>query len=118
MFAAPSILMSYRLRHYVECPKRLTRYLVASSPYGNGSYLSPMLAGSWEAFILYCSCGTPRVCSRWSSSELKRCAVSKLAYDRGYGTREEIAPINSNWQAAETPHKRLLNVSPVEEERD
>jgi len=81
------------LRHCVECPKCLTRYLVAFSPYGNGSYLVPTFAGSSEDYILYCSCGRPPVSSRWRCSELKRYGVSKAAHDRGYGTPAEIVPL-------------------------
>jgi len=40
--SVPVSVMGYRIRHCVECPKCLTRYLVACSPYRNGSYLVPL----------------------------------------------------------------------------
>jgi hypothetical protein len=64
--------------------------LVAFSPYSNGSYVISTLNGSSQAFILYCCCGKPQVSSQWKSSELKRYAVSSPAYQRGYGTPEEV----------------------------
>ena len=82
-----------RIRQCVECPKCLTRYLLAFSPYHNGSHLLPLASGSLEEWTLYCSCCQPRASSQWRQSELKTCEVSKAAYDRGYGTPEEIVPI-------------------------
>jgi hypothetical protein len=79
--------MSHRIRHCVECPKCLTRYLVGYSPYRNGSYLVSG-AGNFEVYKLYCSCGRSAFSLRWS--ELKRYVVSKPAHDRGYGPPEEI----------------------------
>lgn len=81
------------LRHCVECPKCFTRYLIAFSPYCNGSYLVRTGVASPEEYTLYCSCGRPPVSSRWRWSELRRYAVSKAAHDRGYGTPEEIVPV-------------------------
>src|SRR5690242_15561601 len=81
------------IRHCVECPKCLTRYLVAFSPYANGSYLTAITASASEEYILYCTCRTPLVSSRWNESELKRCVVSKAAHDRGYGTAQEVVPV-------------------------
>src|SRR6266542_3529305 len=77
--------MSSFLRHCVECPKCLTRYLIAFSPY---------CAGSSEEYILYCSCGRPPVCSRWRWDDVMRCAVSKAAHARGFGTPEEIVEVD------------------------
>lgn len=77
-----------RIRHCVECPKCLTRYLVSCSPYENGSYLLPAIEGCRSEYLLYCRCKAPA--SRWNSSEFKNCQVSKAAFDRGYGTAEEI----------------------------
>jgi len=82
--------MRDRIRHCVECPKCLTRYLVAFSPYANGSYVVSTVAGFSEGYILYCSCGRPPVPSRWRWSEVGTYAVSKPAQERGYGTPEEI----------------------------
>lgn len=79
-----------RIRHCVECPKCLTRYLIAFSPYGNGSYLVPTVYGSSNEYTLYCSCCVPRAVSRWRWNEMKTCDVTKAAYERGYGTPEEI----------------------------
>lgn len=56
----------------------------------NGSYLIPVVHGYSDEYILYCSCrrGGPR--SRWKSSEVKTCDVSSEAYERGYGTPDEV----------------------------
>src|SRR5262249_24784083 len=75
--------MATRIRHCVECPRCLTRYLIGFSPYPNGSYLVPVVEGTWEEWILYCSCGRPPSSSRWSWSDLKMYAVSGPAHDRG-----------------------------------
>jgi hypothetical protein len=82
--------MTPRVRHCLECPKCLTRYLIASSPYGNGSYVIPTVPYLSEELTLYCACGKPAVPSRWRWSELITCKVSRAAYQRGYGTSEEI----------------------------
>ena len=84
--------MGYRIRHCVECPRCLVRYLVARSPYRNGSYLVPTVVGSLEEYMLYCACGKTPVRSHWKWSEVKTYGVSKTAYDRGYGTPEEVFP--------------------------
>jgi hypothetical protein len=81
------------LRHCVECPKCLTRYLIAFSPYRNGSCLIPTVAGSSEEYLLYCSCGRPPAFSRWRWHELMRCVVSKAAHARGFGTSEEVVQV-------------------------
>lgn len=87
--------MSIRIRHCVECPECRTRYLIAFSPYRNRSYLVPVIVGSSEEFILYCSCKRPSIVSRWKWSEVKTCEVSRAAYDRGYGTAEQIVQMNN-----------------------
>jgi hypothetical protein len=84
--------MTPRVRHCLECPKCFTRYLIASSPYGNGSYVIPTVPYLSEEFTLYCACGKPAVSSRWRWSELMTCKVSKAAHQRGYGTSGEIVP--------------------------
>lgn len=71
------------------------RYLVASSPYGNGSRLVQIVPGSADEYILYCACGTPAVASRWKSTEMKVCEVSKAAHTRGYGMNNEIYVIHA-----------------------
>src|SRR5204863_7132342 len=85
-----------RIRRCVECPKCHVRYLPGFSPYRNGSYLSPTVVGSSEAYTLYCSCGRPTVCTRVRYSELKTYTVSKVAHYRGYGTSEEISVVSRN----------------------
>jgi hypothetical protein len=82
--------MSYRIRHCVSCPHCRTRYLIGFSPYVNGSYLESTLVGSFEEYVLYCSCTQFPVPSRWSGSEILTCEVSKSAYRRGYGSPEEV----------------------------
>jgi hypothetical protein len=77
-------------RYCVECPKCSTRYLIAFSPYGNGSYLVRSSPGPSEEYLLYCACGRPPVFSRWECSKVKRYSVPKAAYDRGFGTPQEI----------------------------
>jgi hypothetical protein len=83
-----------RVRHCVECPKCLTRYLPGFSPYGNGSYLLSLTEGFADDWTLYCACGRPPISSRWSWSDLKRYAVSNQAHDRGYGPPEDIVPVD------------------------
>jgi len=83
-----------RIRHCVECPKCRTRYLISCSPYRNGSYLIPTVDGCWDEYILYCSCRKGSVASRWKWSEVVTCNVLKAAYERGYGTPDEIMPVN------------------------
>jgi uncharacterized protein YbaR (Trm112 family) len=84
-------LMSHRIRHCVECPRCGTWYIIALSPYCNGSLLVPTVAGSMEEYILYCACGQLPVASRWRWYEVQSCAVSKAAHARGFGTGQEIA---------------------------
>src|SRR5215472_4303056 len=79
-----------RIRHCVECPKCFTRYIVSFSPYRNGSYLITT-DSSAEEYALHCSCSRASAMSRWR--EVKACAVSKKAYDRGYGRPDEITPV-------------------------
>jgi hypothetical protein len=87
-----------RIRHCVECPKCLTRYIISCTPYRNGSYLVPTIQGSLEEYTLYCSCSRGTGVSRWRSSEAKPCEVSKEAYDRGYGTPDEITVVKAEPQ--------------------
>jgi hypothetical protein len=83
-----------RIRHCVECPKCHTRYLISLSPYRNGSYLLATMDGSPEEYTLYCSCSRTAAASVWKWNEVKACEVSKSAYDRGYGTFDEVVPID------------------------
>ena len=90
-----------RVRHCVECPKCLTRYLVGFSPYRNGSYLMPLAAGFSEEWILYCSCGRPANPSRGRWSELKMYAVSDQAHSLGHGPPEEIVQVEGGkWHSS------------------
>jgi hypothetical protein len=92
-----------RIRHCVECPKCGTRYLVPCSPYRNGSYLIPTVVGSWEEYVLYCSCRIGNVASRWKWSEMKKYEITKAAYERGFGTSDEILLIQNAPQEAWSP---------------
>ena len=89
-----------RIRHCAECPKCGTRYLIAGSPYRNGSYLVPTAIGCWDEYILYCYCRELPVASRWRAGELKACEISKPAFDRGYGTAEEMPLARSGMRDA------------------
>ncbi len=92
--SSPTHAMGFRVRHCVECPKCLTRYLPGFSPYRNGSYLLPLAEGFADEWMLYCACGRPPISSQWSWSNLKLYAVSNQAHDRGYGPPEEIVPVD------------------------
>jgi hypothetical protein len=78
------------IRHCVECPNCSTRYVIGFSPYANGSFLLRTHASFPEEYILYCSCGSPAVCSRWKETQMAAYSVCKAAYTRGYGSRKEI----------------------------
>lgn len=109
--------MPARIRHCVECPKCCTRYLVASSPYCNGSSLVPIHEGSFELYTLYCSCARPRAPSQWNSGQLKKYVVSSRAHDRGYGTPEEIVQVRDQ-QKAELAITRWPDVNSISKERE
>jgi hypothetical protein len=76
------------------------RYLIAFSPYGNGSCVVPTIFGCSDDYTLHCCCTRPSVVSFWKWSEMKICEVSKRAHDRGYGTVDEIALENSHLKEA------------------
>jgi hypothetical protein len=78
------------IRHCVECPTCLTRYLVAASPYGNGSYLVSTASGPSDECILFCACRKPPTGGRWRWPDVKKYTISKPAQFRGYGTPAEI----------------------------
>ena len=78
------------IRHCIECRKCSTRYLIAFSPYGNGSYLWRTSLFCLDEYVLYCVCQRPPVFNSCKDGELKTCVVSKAAHDRGYGSAEEI----------------------------
>jgi hypothetical protein len=104
--------MPVRIRHCVECPKCGTRYLIAFSPYSNGSCLVPTVPGSSDEYTLYCSCGTPPACSRWKWSEVRTYTVSKTAHDRRFGTPEEIVP-----RCDQPPSTGAFDMVPSESDR-
>jgi hypothetical protein len=82
-----------RIRHCVICPNCHILYLVSFSPYHNGSYLIPTIRGSTREYALYCSCRKGSAARVWRWSEMMPCEISKAAYDRGYGTSDEIVSI-------------------------
>jgi hypothetical protein len=82
------------IRHCLECGKCRTRYLIAFSPYANGSYLIRPVTSEVEEHLLYCSCAMPLTLSRCRGSELKTCIVSRAAYVRGYGTAVDVREID------------------------
>jgi hypothetical protein len=90
------ILTMACVRHCVECPRCLARYLIGFSPYSNGSYMVRNAPGSGAEYVLYCSCRGPFVSSLWKADEVKSYEVSKTAHDRGFGTPEEIVRIRYN----------------------
>jgi hypothetical protein len=83
-----------RFRHCVECQKCRTRYLVGLSCYSNGSCILRSGHGDSEEFVLYCTCATPAAISRWWSWELKTYSVKRTAYERGYGSMQEVAALD------------------------
>ncbi len=104
---AIGVSLMLRIRQCVECPKCLTRYLLAFSPYSNGSYLVPTVYGSSEEYTLYCSCRPAPFGSRRRWNEMKIYEVSKAAYDRGYGTPAEIVLL------IEQPRREKIERDPV-----
>jgi hypothetical protein len=86
--------MSRRVRHCVECPRCHTCYLIAFSPYSNGSYLVHMTS-DLEEYTLYCFCDGARKANVCRRPEVKACRVSKPTYERGYGSHDEVDPISS-----------------------
>lgn len=82
--------MSLCIRCCVECPKCQTRYLIAASPYANGSYILRPGQSTSEEIMLYCSCSGPPAISRWTFRNLRKYSVSKPAHHRGYGSPQEI----------------------------
>ncbi len=95
----PGIAMP-RIRHCVECPKCRTRYLPSSSPFRNGAYLVPLAENGSGGWILYCSCCNPHAASQWCETELRPFGVSGEAFERGYGSVDEVWEIKSNWHDA------------------
>jgi hypothetical protein len=82
--------MSWRRRSCVECRKCFTRYVIASSPYPNGSFVVRQGRGFQEELALYCTCANPPAITHCGTSEIKRYVLSIIAHDRGYGSPKEI----------------------------
>ena len=99
------------IRHCVECRKCSTRYLIAFSPYSNGSYLLRRTPGFADEYTLYCSCQQPLVFNSCKESELKTYVVCKAAHDRGYGTPEEIVGIDKSGRMQQQLHSRGSAIS-------
>jgi len=78
------------IRQCIECRKCATRYLIAFSPYRNGSYLWRTSLFYVDEYVLYCSCQQPPVLNNCKDDGIKTYVVSKAAHDRGYGGAEEI----------------------------
>src|SRR5258708_15532880 len=87
---SPTHTMASRVRHCVECPKCLTRYLPGFSPYRNGSYLLSLTEGFGDEWTLYCACGRPPISSRWRWRDLKLYAFSNQAHDPDYGPAQAL----------------------------
>jgi hypothetical protein len=68
--------------------------------------LLPTLEGCWDEYTLYCRCKA--AASRWKSSEFKSCEVSTEAFERGYGTAEEITVIRAPQQEWSVDVSRYL----------
>jgi hypothetical protein len=111
--AQPANSMSYRIRHCVECPKCWTRYLLARSPYFNGSYLIPTVTGSLEEYTLYCSCATTPARSHWRGDEMKTYQVSKAAYDRGFGTPDEVFAVRRRRTSTDAAPRHEVTERPL-----
>ena len=105
--------MGHRIRHCVECPKCWTRYLLARSPYYNGSYLIPTVTGSLEEYTLYCFCATTPVRSYWRSDEMKTYKVSKAAYDRGFGTPHEVFAMRRHRPSTDAAPRDAASETPL-----
>ena len=98
-----------RIRQCVQCQKCGARYVVSRSPYENGSYLLSTIEGGLDEYILYCRCKA--VPSRWKATEFKSCDVSAEAFERGYGTAEEIRIIDGPQQEWSLDASRYLKDS-------
>jgi hypothetical protein len=85
--------MPRRIRQCVECPKCHVRYLIGWSPYHNGSYL--LSHPSLDQIRLYCACDDSPSCYAFRWNELKTYAVSDWAYERGYGSPDEIVMVGA-----------------------
>jgi hypothetical protein len=46
--------------------------------------------GCLEECLLYCPCRRLALPSRWDSSDIRPCKVSKSVYHRGFGSSEEV----------------------------
>jgi hypothetical protein len=98
-----------RIRHCVECPNCLTRYLISFNPYSNGAYLRPVVNGCCDEYILYCSCRRGTGVSSWRANEVMPCKVSNAAFNRGYGTSAEIRPVPKSRESWSFDASQYLN---------
>ena len=108
-----SFTMNYRIRHCVSCPVCFTRYLIGFSPYANGSYIVSSGVGSFEEYTLYCSCRGWPTSSRWSDNDIRTCAVSYSAYQRGYGSPREIRFTDQEADASDVMFERVSNAHDI-----
>ncbi len=69
--------------------------MIGFSPYDNGACLLRRREGNFELYTLLCSCGEPFSITRLPEKVLIRCVVLTRAYQRGYGSPEEIVPLDS-----------------------
>jgi hypothetical protein len=82
--------MNLCLRSCVECPRCHTRYIIGGNPYRNGSYISDHPSEGSDVRSLYCCCAGHFDFFPFKLSELKTYSVSQWAYNRGYGSPDEI----------------------------
>ncbi len=50
----------------------------------------PLTADGASGWILYCSCGMPPASSQWSPMDLRPYEICSQAYQRGYGSPDEV----------------------------
>jgi len=74
--------------------------MMGFDPYGNGSHIVSDAAEGTDLRRLFCSCSVPEY-HEFKLSELKAFAVPHDAYERGYGSADEITlPRNEQKQAS------------------
>jgi hypothetical protein len=92
--------MPLRLRSCVECPRCHTRYIIGANPYRNGSYISGNLSEDSDVRNLYCCCTGRFGLLQFKLSELMTYSVSEWAYNRGYGSPDEIVLVDDKKRKA------------------
>jgi len=75
-----------------------------------------MIEGCWDEYALYCRCQA--AASWWKSSEFIICEVSSTAFERGYGTAEEITVIRSPQQESSIDVSRYVRDWKTTEKRE